>query len=262
VTRGRALRWIVALVAGVSALSLAESVLHARRTAGSAAGLATTLATPAPVVVLAAVALASLFLFARREAAPWPAVPALVAMAILEHTLARLSPAGHHHSFFASGAVLAGWAAGLAFARWRGRPVEEHERVAEAAGAAALAATYVDAGLSKLVHAGALWLDAATLRSALVSNMAVDDASPLASYARFVVDHDGFARALSAGTLAIQLGAVLFLVGPRARMLWGALLLAFHVNVGLLTGFEYKQAAVLLVAFAFPWERLAAWRRR
>jgi len=90
----------------------------------------------------------------------------------------------------------------------------------------------------------------------------VDDSSPLALYARVVVDNGGVARALSVATLVIQLGAVAYVVGPRLRMVWGALLLSFHVNVALLSqSIFYVQSCVLLMAFSFPWGRILRKKR-
>ena len=118
-------------------------------------------------------------------------------------------------------------------------------------------APYVEAGLSKLTTSGLVWADATVLRSAILSTHPVDDSSLLALYARLVVDSGGVARALSVATLVIQLGAVAYVVGPRLRMLWGALLLSFHVNVALLSqSIFYVQSCVLLLAFSFPWGRI------
>jgi hypothetical protein len=52
----------------------------------------------------------------------------------------------------------------------------------------------------------------------------------------------------------------LYLAGPRLRLLWGSLLIAFHVNVFLLTGIPYLEAALLLALFTFPWAALAVRR--
>ncbi|HEY8040979.1 MAG TPA: hypothetical protein VIF15_14335 [Polyangiaceae bacterium] len=252
----RLLRLALAGVAAVDAVLLAVTAhgLSAEATLHGSRPLAQLLASAPVVVVIAGVALVALASFARGRAPIVTGLVAIAALGTLESTQASLF-AGHQRVFFATGATLAGWLFGLAFERRMGR---RGETLAEAGAVAGLAATYVDSGLSKLTTAGWLWADANTLRSAVLTNHPVDDTSPLASYARLVVENDAVAHGLAAATLVIQLGAVVYVLGPRLRMLWGALLLAFHVNVALVTqDIFYFQACILLLAFSFPWGRLA-----
>jgi hypothetical protein len=149
---------------------------------------------------------------------------------------------------YAVGVMLLGWLCGLA---WERRRPEEAEATAEMGAAAALVATYVSAGLSKLLHGR--WAESNTLRAMLVAHCRVDDASWLGQYARFIVEHARAAEALSWATVIVQLGAVLYLVGPRWRALWGTLLLAFHLHVLYLTGISYWGAMYLLAVWSYPW---------
>jgi hypothetical protein len=263
----RYLRWILAAVAASDVVSLAVVAHQARLGAGlrgsPTSGLAAALASLPGLVLIAGCSLVALALFASRRASIVTGLVALAGLAALEHTQAAFFLGGHQRSYFSGGAALAGWIFGLVFAsQMRSRGVArsafpgEDEMLGEAGAVAGLAATYVDASLSKLMRKGILWIDATTLRSAILTNHDIDDSSPLAALGRFVVENDWVARALSLSTLAIQLGAIVYVLGPRARIVWGTMLLAFHVNVALLTGIVYLKACILLLAFSYPWQRL------
>jgi hypothetical protein len=260
-------RLVLAMVAALDVIALAghayrEGVAATHREGGSPSMLVASALTSAPgLVVVAALGLVALYFFARRRAAVTPGLVALAALATLDTAQAVLSSA-HSRIFFASGAALAGWLVGLAFARQlrgaSGPSADDSDEALAGAGAiAALAATYVNAGLSKVVRAGFLWADATSVQVAILVNHPVDDPTPLASYARFVVENRAAAHALSAATLAIELGAFVLVLGPRARMLWASLIVAFHLNVALLAqNIFYVQTCVLLLTFCFPWEKL------
>lgn len=251
----RALRWLLAGVAALDSVGLAF-VAHREGLAARARGassLAVSLSAGPVVAVVAGLSGAALLAFGRRRA-PIPAgLAALAGMAVLEHTQAALF-ASHQRMFFASGATLAGWLFGLAFARQLPDATpESSEEIARWGGLAALAATYVDAGVSKLANAGLAWAGPASLRVAILVNHPVDDATPFAAYASWLVRDDRAAAALSTLTLALELGAFAVLVGPRIRRAWALLLVGFHVNVALLAqDIFYVQASVLLLAFSVP----------
>lgn len=260
----RALRFVLAGVAALEIVVLAQRVLaqaaEARLRGTQEPALVAWLSRGPIVVVVVGIGLVALAYFARRGARLGPGLVGLVALATLEHTHAALFIGGHQRAYFAVGSMLGGWFVGLLFARALStsgtRRVALDETLAEAGALAGLAATYVDSGLSKLTKAGWMWTDATTLRSAILSNHDIDDTSPLASFGRFVVEHDAVARAFSVATIVVQLGAVLYVLGPRLRILWGTLLLAFHVNVALTTQILYLYNCILLVAFSFPWARI------
>lgn len=213
------------------------------------------LAWAVPVALVGAAALVE---HARRRAPIASGLVALGALALLVGADAALF-GGSRRFFFASGAALFGWVAGLLWARLLGR--RDGEPFAEAGAQAALAATYFNAGLGKLVQSGFAWADAQTLRAMIVATRPADGAGVLADCARLVVEHPGVARALAAATVVIQLGAVLWLLGPRTRAVWGALLLGFHLSVFLLVGIPYVQQATLVALWSWPWPRLAGARR-
>ncbi len=255
----RTLRYGVSAVAAFDVVSLAlqlwrqagerhEPALHAK--------LALLVASPVLLALLVACALLGLAAFALRRRPMLGGLAALVVLALLEGSSAALS-FGHERRFFAVGAVLAGWLFGSAYAgalrRRAGGALPESycDVLAESGALAGLAATYLDSSISKMATSGLGWADEATLRSAILVNHAVDDRSPLGLYAGLVVDHPALSQALSASTLVIQLGAVLLLVGPRLRRLWGGLILAFHANVALLTHIVYIEAIALVALFSF-----------
>jgi len=121
-----------------------------------------------------------------------------------------------------------------------------------------LAATYVSAGLSKLLAQGLSWTDPAHLSGTILSLHQVDDAGWRSACVRLVVGHPALARGLLAATLAIQLGAFAYPLHPTLRAVWGTLLIGFHTQVWLLTGIAYSENLWLLLLFSYPWSRLAA----
>lgn len=235
------------LAVGLSACALIDL--------GSALGSIATrriawLAWAAPVALAGAVALAQ---HARRRAPIASALVALAALAVVIGADAALL-GGSRRNLFASGAALLGWTAGLAWARILQRA--DGEPLAEAGALAALAATYFNAGAGKLMHSGFAWAGAQTLRTMIVATRPMERSGPLATYARLVVEHPDFARALAAATVAIQLGALLWMLGPRLRAAWGVLLFAFHLNVFLLVNISYISQAALVALWSWPWPRL------
>jgi hypothetical protein len=193
------------------------------------------------VLILAAVGLVAIVVFAWNRKPLLAGAIALTAMSVLAQMEAMDRGPMRHQ--FAVGVALLGWLCGLALGT--------DEALPEIGAAAALMATYVDAGISKLLHHN--WAESATLRAMLVSHHRVDDGSLYARYVDFVVTHARAAEMLSWATLVVQLGAVLFLVGPRWRILWGTLLLLFHLQVALLSGIGYTDAMCLLAAWSYPW---------
>ena len=241
------------VLAAVVALDVTVLAVVAHRSAAEASGerpWLRLLASVPSVGVLTAIGLAGAAFFARGRRPLAAGLLALTALSALESVAAAFS-GSHQRVVFASGATLAGWLVGLAFARRVGE--RRDASFAETGAVAALAATYVDAGLSKLIDGGLHWADATSVQVAILVHHPVDDPSPLARYAHFLVDHPGAAQALSIATLAFELGAVALVLGPRIRMLWALLLVSFHVNVALVThDIFYLQSCVLLLALSVP----------
>ena len=209
-----------------------------------------------PIVVLVIVTAVSIGGFARgRRAQLWFGLLALLCLAVLVESLAA-HVGGHRRRFYGPGAVLAGWLVGLVVGRVRGADDARSERLAEAGAAGALAATYVNAGLQKLL-AGGLFRDH-TLQAHILTHHHVDDPTVFGSIARHVALDPQLAMGLALATVVIQFGAWVFLLGPRARVVWGTLLISFHLGTLLFLHIIYLGATILLVAWSFPWGRLAA----
>ncbi len=252
------MKTVIAVVVVLDALVLAGMALHG----GGGHDLPWTLlgSRPCLAILVAAVAVA-MVRFARDRTPLASGVAALAAMAILEKTESMVKFSGHEHNVYFGGAVLAGWIFGRLFARelrWlTAAPAPLEDWLAQAGALAGMVVPYIDAGLSKITHSGPRWADATVLQSTILTNHPVDDASPLSAYARFIVQHADVARALSVATLIIQLGSIVYLLGPRARKVWGTLLITFHANVTLTTlDIFYLQALILLFAFSYGWVRL------
>jgi hypothetical protein len=211
-------------------------------------------AHPVPIAILSLVGVAALLQFARGRAQLLAGALALVLLALFAESHAALV-GGPRRDLFASGVALLGWSCGLAYGRGLGSD-GAREDLAEAGAVAMLVATYVAAAISKLAAEGLDWTDPSTLRALLLSQRRVTDHGLASGWANAIIDHPGLSRALAAATLAIQLGAFLYLYRPWLRVAWGSLLLAFHINVALLTGIHYSGNMKLLLLLSFPWPRL------
>lgn len=255
-------------IALLSALTAASAAWQARALAAAGATphplapgwLVALPASPAALGVAVAVAAVAAALFAVGRAPVVAGLAQLAASTVLVEAHAALA-GGPARNLFYGGAATLGWLAGVAFARLRrggAAPAPDEGAFAEAGVRGVLAATYVSAALSKLLESGAAWLDPAGLRAIVVSQHEVSDTSLLGRYAELVASSGALSTALSAATLAAQLGAVLLLGPPRARAFAAAALLAFHANVLLLTHILYGEPMVLLAVFALPWRRADA----
>jgi hypothetical protein len=125
--------------------------------------------------------------------------------------------------------------------------------------------TYVLAGIAKLRLAGWLWLDGDQLRNQIAYDnlrrvVLGGGASPLATP---LLEHPWIFQVLALATLAVELGAPLALLHPRAALAWAAAAWGFHVGVLALMQIVFPYPLVGL-AFAplFPLERLIRARRR
>lgn len=208
------------------------------------------------VAPVAALALVSLVVFARRPARLGAGCVALAALALLVEAHAATIE-GPYRIFFSGGATMLGWLVGAGYARATGRDAEQSERHAEFGAAAGLAATYVDAFASKIVAGGIGWTDADSLRAIVLTQHHVNATGLSSAYAAAIADHAWLARTLVTLTLLAQASAVAYPWRARARAASGALLLAFHANTAVLTPLFFPEAMVLLLALSFPWPAIA-----
>jgi len=214
-----------------------------------------------PVAGVGIVALAIL-VWQRRASAGLVALLALSALG----WRADFLDGGPRREFYASGVALLGWCMGLGWGKSTRDPDELE--VAELGAAAALAATYFSAGMSKLVVGGLEWAgEARTLRAMILTVRAVAD-GPLTGWDRIgqmVIENPALARLLAIATLVVQLGAPLWLCGRWLRLSWGVMLLGFHMSVQALTGISYREqmALVVLLSLSSLVSLLqSAWARR
>lgn len=215
---------------------------------------------PVLVVPLVLLILAPLVLFARRRRSLLSGAIALAGLTILSTALTLLQ--GHaSRNFYTCGAALFGWLCGELAARGAGgeRRSARIDAWAEAGAAGAFAATYFAAGVSKMMARGLVWAEAASLQSLVLSQHSITDASWLGAYAGAIAHSRTLAMTLTVATLVVELGALAYFVGSRCRLLWGALFIAFHLNVFLLTGIPYLENVLLAGLLSFPWPLL---RRR
>jgi hypothetical protein len=253
---GRSRAPLRAGLAVITALDLAWLVGELRRASGSPAppGASALMmsfwAHPWLTWASAFVIVVALAAFALGRAPLRSATLALAVLALLAESHAALR-GGPHHNVFAVGVALLGWSIGLAWGRGLGGRARED--LAEAGALATLAATYVAAAASKLAARGLDWAEPLTLADLLLSQHRVSDHGVGASLVAAIVAHPGVCQALAVTTLVIQLGAPLMLAGPRARVVAGGSLLAFHLTISRLVGIGYVGNMMLLALFCVPW---------
>jgi hypothetical protein len=206
---------------------------------------------------LAIVTGAAMVFFARGRRPVLAGLLALAANRLLLEAFGAVDGVYDETSYHAGSALL-GWICGCLYARALGEARESREVDAMAAlGAAAMfGATYVNAGLSKLLEGGLSWADSDTIRLLVMSHRPAGGATWSDALRTFAGNSASFAIALSVGTLVIQCGAFLFPWTRRTRAVWGALFLAFHAGIYLVSGIFFIQAVFLSVLFAFPWADL------
>jgi hypothetical protein len=175
----------------------------------------------------------------------------------------------HHQDFFQGGAVLVGFFLGEAYA-WLlgirtegdGLPSLTSRGFGATGGLAMFAGTYIAAGLSKLRGAGLGWATSSTVRLMVLSHTEVDDAARSADIMRWIGASPRLCMVLEGATLAIQLGAFMLIVGPRARRIWAALIIAFHLGIYLSSNILFLEPMVFAASLAFPWALAVSLVRR
>lgn len=187
----------------------------------------------------------------------------MICMALVEEYTLEIegSPS---HNFFYPGSMLFGWLAGLAFARECERQGASgassgalREATAEAGAIGVLAALYVGSGVSKLLEAGLGWVDPFHLRATLLMQKGLADGPWVTALRELVIQHPLLSQYLSAAALVIELGGFVLLFRRPLRLLWGLLILGFHLQVFVLAGIPYLEPMLLVPLFTFPWPAIA-----
>jgi hypothetical protein len=167
--------------------------------------------------------------------------------------------ASHHQDFYQGGAMVLGVVIGETYARMIGIVSErsrsealEARRFGMTGALAMLAGTYMAAGSSKLLAGGIGWATSSTVRLMILSHSEVEwnlaEIIPA-----WTANHPYVCMALEVGTLIVQLGAFMLIVGPRARTLWASLLAAFHMGIYLSSHILFVSALVFSAVVAIPW---------
>lgn len=213
-----------------------------------------------PVVALLVIMAVGLVGFARgRREQLWFGLVVLVSEALLVESM-NAHVGDHRRRFYSVGTALAGWLVGLAFARLRKADMGRAERLAEAGAAAGLAATYFNAGMQKIAAGGLL--EDYSFQSHILTHHHIDDTSPIGTIAQFVATNQTAATVVALGAVVIQTGSPLFMLSRRTRMIWGTLLISFHLGTQAFLHIIYLPTAVLLVCWSYPWGRLYARLRK
>jgi hypothetical protein len=224
-------------------------------TAGWAGAMAGSWAVTAALGVVGCVAIVA---FARAKDPLLPGVAALVT-ARAQHELLSATLGVFQQNYYQAGGALAGWVAGRAFVRaWNHfdrTPIGERdaERIAGYGAMGMLAATWVNAGVSKLHETGLAWATSDSLRLMLLAHWRPGHAAWREALLLYVVAHPSLATALQAATLVVELGAAFLLARGWLRVAAGTALLALHAGIFALSGIYFFEAAALAAVFGFPW---------
>jgi hypothetical protein len=232
-----------------------QALFRSEPLAGPYGAIATSL--PA-AVVLAGGTLSALWRFLGPRASLIAGYVALAGMKIGGEMFERVFTV-HHQDFYQGGAMLLGMVIGETYARLVGIvPDRSREETLEArrfgmTGALAmLAATYMAAGSSKLLAGGIGWAASSTVRLMILSHSEVEwnlsEVIPA-----WTANNPYVCMTLEVGTLLVQLGAFMLIVGPRARTLWAFLIAAFHLGIYLTSHILFLSALVFSSVVAGPW---------
>jgi hypothetical protein len=207
---------------------------------------------------LGAVAVLATLAFARARD---PLLPGLLALAAarVQHEMLSATLGVFQQNYYQAGGALAGWVAGRAFVRAWNRldrtsiGDRDAERIAAYGAIGMLAATWVNAGVSKLRETGLAWATGNSLSLMLLPHLRPGHAAWREAMVLYVVGHHGLAVALQVATLATEIGAVFLLGRGWLRVAAGVGLLALHAGIYALSGIYFVEAAALAALFGLPW---------
>ncbi|HYD50920.1 MAG TPA: hypothetical protein VEB21_21365 [Terriglobales bacterium] len=237
-------RWLLAAVTLLDLLSFylfIGDAYETARTRGGAVGLlAAVLAEPLFRAGLALAGAVAAIAFALRGSI-WPAIVAIVALALLSAEQAQLFGSPWRHLFF-SGVCLTGWIAGA----WVGRGSSAYARTGAVA---LLAAAYCSSGISKVAIGGSEWFSGLPIQAVILGQVGLIDDTILAAYRSWVVTTPGAASFFAVATLLFEVGAPLMVMARKLRRPIALGLMAMHLNILLLTDILYWESMVLLAVF-------------
>lgn len=169
----------------------------------------------------------------------------------------------HHQDFYQAGAMLAGTVLGETYARIIGVRSErtrgdylEARRFGMTGALAMLAGSYMAAGSSKLLTGGLGWATSSAVRLMLLSHGEVEGSAWSLTIPQWTANSPYVCMALEVGTLIVQIGAFMLIVGPRARRMWASLIVAFHLGIYLTSHILFLSPMIFAAAVAVPWAYL------
>lgn len=123
---------------------------------------------------------------------------------------------------------------------------------------------YLLTGFQKVVSSGPAWVLSDNLRNVLYATR-FNGKAPTDAMALFIADRPWLAHLVALATLLVELGAVVALLRPRARLAYLAAVTALHASIYLTHGLDYSMwvaaAAIVLVDWSALLDRLVARRR-
>jgi len=213
-------------------------------------------------VLLTTLTVVALWRFLGPRASLAAGIVALVGMKLAGETFARVFTV-HHQDFYQGGAMLAGAVIGEAYARIEGVQPDrsragalEARRFGMTGALGMLAGSYVAAGTSKLLGGGLGWATSSAIRLMVMAHTEVEGGFWSVGIPHRTAANPYVCMALEVGTLLVQLGAFMLLVGPLARRLWALLIVAFHVGIYLTSHILFLSPLLFAAVVAIPWARL------
>lgn len=213
-------------------------------------------------LLLAATTLVALWKFLGPGSSLTAGYIALLGMKLAGETFERVF-AAHHQDFYQAGAMLAGAVVGESYARAIGILAQrsrtellETRRFGMTGALGMLAGSYMAAGASKVLQGGIGWATSSTVRLMILSHTELEGNPWALAIPHWTADNPYVCMALEVGTLIIQLGAFMLIVGPRARRLWAVLLVAFHAGIYITSGILFLSPMLMAAVVAIPWARI------
>jgi len=114
---------------------------------------------------------------------------------------------------------------------------------------------YFLTGLQKLISSGPAWVLSDNLRNVMYA-APFSGHAPTDDVSRFIADRPWAAHGVALVTIVVELGAIVALVWPRARVAYVAAVTVLHLGVYLTHGLDYSMwvgtAAVVLIDWPIP----------
>ena len=219
------------------------------------------------MALLAIITITALWRFLGPRASLAAGFVALAGMKICGETFERVFLV-HHQDFYQGGALLMGAVLGEAYAHLAGVSAGrgaaerlEARRFGMTGALGMLAASYMAAGASKVLTGGIGWATSSTLRLMILSHGPVEGSDLSLAIPHWVAANPYVCLLLEVGTLIIQLGAFMLVVGPRARRLWAVLIVAFHLGIYVTSYILFLTPMLFALVVAIPWPAVLRRRR-